>query len=81
MSKLVIFYFLFALKKVESADFLIQIHFNIDKTFLASNLNTTKNDVTFGNLSTRPNLTDRLIDLSGCLRMKLDFVSQQVPVP
>ncbi len=78
MSKIFILFFLFYLKKVESADPLIQIHFNIDKTYLAADLRTTKNEVTFGNLSTRPNLTDRVIDLSGCLRMKLDFVSQQV---
>jgi hypothetical protein len=78
MLKFVLLYFFFYLKKVESADSLIQIQFKIDKTFLASNLNTSNNEVTFKNLTIGSNMTDRVIDLSGCLRMKLDFVSQQV---
>ena len=78
MSKIVLMFLLLYLRKGESADSLIQINFDIDKSYLSSNLLTNKNEVSFGNLSTGSNLTDRLIDLSGCLRIKLDSASQQV---
>ena len=78
MSKIVLMFLLLYLKRGESADSLIQINFDIDKSYLSSNLLTNKNEVSFGNLLTGSNLTDRLIDLSGCLRIRLDSASQQV---
>ncbi len=61
-----------------ATDSLIQLHFNIDNSFLAASLLTNENDVTFENMPVGLKMTEPLIDMSCCLRMKLDFVSRQV---
>ncbi len=71
-------FFLFHLVLCESTDSLIQLHFNIDNSFLAASLLTNENDVTFENMPVGLKMTEPLIDMSCCLRMKLDFVSRQV---
>ena len=54
---------------------IIGLHYKVDKTFLNQNLLSDKNEVRF---SLGENLKDGFTDLSGCLRMKLDFSAHQV---
>jgi hypothetical protein len=51
----------------------------VDKNFLALNPQTDRNKVQFPKYS--PDIPDEaLVDLSVCLRMKLDLASQQVKI-
>jgi hypothetical protein len=78
MFNFVLLYFLFHLKMCDSANGLIQLHFNFDKSYLIENLETNENDVTFKNIPAVTNLRDPLIDITCCFRLKLDFISRQV---
>ena len=73
-----IFSFVSFLSLALADDSFFGLHFKVDKSFLASNPQTDKNEVTFPGLEPGSGGNESLLDLSGCLRMKPDFTAQQV---
>jgi hypothetical protein len=74
----ILLYFLIHLNLHKFASSLVELHFNLDQSYLTTNLQTNKNAVTLEKMPMSSDMTNPLIDISCCLRMKLDFISRQV---